>query len=193
MNSGTYSNRLFAARTSDGALFQITDQNSQYTESAPRWSGALNMIAFVVHPNGGGTEAEHELWVVAPDGSGERQIIPPDSPVLLSGLSASWSHGGNPLTGESSLVFSCRPDVIVIDVNLSAENPITGLERISIPPYELSWAEWSPDDTQLVLTRGAPGIVQIATYDLFTRASKVLRQVKSAQEWIAGPHWRVSP
>ena len=82
---------------------------------------------------------------------------------------------------------------MILDVNLSAVDPIVGSEFISVPNYRLQRPGWSPDDTQLLVNRYAPGIMQIATYDLLTGASKVLLQVDLSREGVIATDWRAAP
>ena len=187
--------RLFAVRIADRFMVQITDDDpliDSHGHEGPRWSESLNMIAYVSF-DGGAPAEEFELWVIAPDGTGRRQLIAPYSNTVISYPIANWCHSGNPQTGESSLAFGSLGEVLVIDINLSAQNPITGVEAISIPNYYLYQPAWSPDDTQLVMRRDASGVQQIATYDLSSGTSRVLQQVSTSRESLAGPDWRAAP
>jgi Tol biopolymer transport system component len=186
--------RLFAVRIADGYLVQITDDVAEESHESPRWSRALNVISYVNIIDWGPAE----LWVTDPAGSWRRELIASDSGTTVGLDGANWSHGGNPQTGESSLVFTSPTGVgparlVILDVDLSATDPITDMEIISDPTYELSGASWSPDDTQLVMSRGIPGVAQIATFNLLTGASKVLMQVTTSREHISSPDWRAAP
>jgi Tol biopolymer transport system component len=191
---GSGGERLFAVRIADGALLQLTDNNDAEYHYGPRWSGSLNLISYVnVLDFGPDSELTHSLWVVDPVTLERRQLIGPWSNTPVTGLTASWSNGGNPATGESSLLFQSRPDALIVDVDVDAVDPIVGVERVSIPGYELTYPEWSPDDTQLVMIWGPSGTQQIGTYNLLTGASKVLLKVNLSREWVAGPDWRIAP
>jgi Tol biopolymer transport system component len=186
--------RLFAVRIADGYLVQITDDVAEESHESPRWSRSLNVISYVNILDWGPAE----LWVTDPVGTWRRQIIASDSGTVVGLDGANWSHGGNPQTGESSLVFTNPTGVgpsrlMILDVDLLATDPIAGVEVIANPTFELSNASWSPDDTRLVMKRGAPGVGQIAAYDLVSGATRILLQVDTSREGIGHPDWRAAP
>jgi Tol biopolymer transport system component len=187
-DTGEYPYRLFAVRIADGSLVQITDEPDGNYEFGPDWSPSLNLIAYVHVDISNSDEPARELWVVDPVTLSRRQLIAPYSNTMVSGLAVRWSHGGNPATGESSLVFQSRPDALIVDVDVDAADPIVGSERIAVSGYELQYPAWSPDDTKLVLTWGGA----IGTIDLLTGARKTLYQAKS-NETVRGPDWRIAP
>jgi len=189
--------RIFAVRIADGHLVQITDDVAAESHELPRWSRALNFISYVVVPDWG-PDPDHELWVTDPTGAARRQLIGPNSSTYVGLDAANWSHSGNPQTGESSLVFTsptgAGPNrLVILDVDILATDPIAGIEVIASPTFELSNASWSPDDTKLVMTRGSPGVAQIATYDLVSGATRVLLQVDTSREGVGHPDWRAAP
>jgi Tol biopolymer transport system component len=183
--------RLFKVRIADDFLVQLTHEISAEDHFVPRWSSVLNTISYLCEHDQ--VAESREVWVMASDGTGRRRIADADPDAPIDYAPANWSNGGNPFTRESSLVYQRPGGVVILDINLSAVDPIVGSEFISVPNYQLQRPGWSPDDTQLLVNRYAPGIMQIATSDLLTGASKVLIQVNLSREGVIATDWRAAP
>ena len=180
-----WNTRLFKVRIADGFLVQLTNERSTEDHSLPRWSSVLNAISYLCMNDG--LAESREVWVMAPDGTDRRRIVDADPDAPIDYAPANWSNRGN------SLVYQRPGGVVVLDVDLSAVDPIVSSEFISVPNYQLQRPGWSPDDTQLLVNRYAPGIMQIATYDLLTGASEVLLQVDLSREGVIATDWRAAP
>jgi TolB protein len=151
-------------------LTQVT--TSTHRDIDPHWSPDGSMIAFLRKTGGTPHDEEWSLFVVRPDGTGERKLA--DAGVGAGGWEQlSWAPDG------SRIAFLRDGDVYTIAPDG------TGERRISMTPAEEADPEWSPgggalafrvrDDTgqkvQVVSATGTP--IGVAALPIVTLARNV--------------------
>lgn len=152
-----------------GMATRVTDEFNDARQ--PAWSPDGRVIAFQGYRDGG-----YDLWVVNPDGSGQRQLTwgPWDD------REPAWSHDGTRVAFSSDRANEGSYDVWVLDVRSGDLRQITRHEADDFMP------SWSPDDRELAFISARESGQSIWAVTLATGAE---RRVSPAGVRADAPSW----
>ena len=116
-------------------------------ESEPAWSPDGSAIAFTRYNPGAGTSGIHEIWLMNPDGSNQRQLTFPPQHEDVSSLNGQdikpdWSPSGDELAFARN--YRGRTDIYAIRTDG------TGLRRLTRTAGAHYRPAWSPDGKRIV-------------------------------------------
>jgi TolB protein len=140
----------------------------------PTWSPDGSTIAFSE------SEVTSEgpsivIKVVAPDGTGLRELTPADEVNYFP----TWSPDG------SRIAFSCDGDICVMNADGSGLVDLTAGE----PDANDGEPDWSPDGSQIVFVRTRIGIGETQLYVMAPDGSNIRRLSNAATGCCAEPDW----
>jgi len=143
---------LFVSRVDGSGLRQLTDE---HLDRLPRWSPDGKRLAF--HSNRGGA---YQIWTIAPDGSGLRQLTRlPGGPLVSH---AAWSPDGARLAFN---VVGRLPMIMEIGKPWD-ERSLESLPALDPPDTPFQTFSWSPDGRRLAgWRRHAVGGISVYSFD----------------------------
>ena len=194
--------RLFLVNVETGDLFQLTDDDGNYGDSAPHYSPALGKIVFVSGRTLMGTQETGfyqvaELFAINPDGTGLQRITHFEGPRIWS---ARWNHAGTALAASLETpggAVGANSDIWILEVDLDLPDPVTFSFPLRDDPGKTEGsASWSPDDSCLVFQRwwranARTKRYQIVSLDLGSDQETLL--VESKNTSVHGPDWNPLP
>jgi len=148
------------------------------------WSPDGSRIAYVY----GTSETQSDLFIVNPDGSGQRNLTENSTIVVGGYMSPAWSPDG------TQILFSTHPIFVVSDIyRVNADG--SGLTNLTnTPDFNESSPIWSPDGTQIAFV-GEPH--QSRNYDIFLMLADGSGNVNltngSIKDLSTRLHWRPLP
>lgn len=144
------------------------------------WSPDGRQIAFTVRVI---TADSTGLFIVNPDGTGLRQIVP----TSIGAVSAQWSPDGSSIAFTSRL--RSQPQVWIVGLDGSEPMPLTSDAdgSTSVAPI------WSPDGRMLLFERKQAGHVTLWTMNADGTAQTQVTKTPLADDYFGGYAWLAAP
>ena len=155
------------------------------TRNGPVWSPDGSLIAYTAQPLGD-PDHNQSLWVIAPDGTGDQEVIPSEGPAEIgSNLNPSWSPDSRSLLAHTGGGSAPNPISIARRNAAGAWSPYQHL--VSSPEQNFLPA-WSTTGTRFTFLREVPGtpdyVVMVADAD-----GSTVRQLSTHHVTLTTPCW----
>ena len=163
---------LFVSRADGSALRQLTDD--EHRDNFPRWSPDGKRLAFMSNRSG-----TTQIWTIAPDGSGLRQLTYLRGPGWVP--YPVWSPDG------ARLAFSGDRSTVIMEVAKPwDERSLELLPMMAPTEVWFSAFSWSPDGRLLAGTlTGAAGSAGVSVYSFDTRQYRRFTDFGALPCWLS--------
>jgi Tol biopolymer transport system component len=156
-------------------------------EAVPEWSPDGKTIAFALGTSRGGATATYGIWLMNPDGSGQRQLtFPPQhsdgGPLIGSDSMPSWSPDGEQIAFTRG--YRGRTDIYVVRLDG------TGLRRLTKQVGQHYSPTWSPNGRRIVFVTA---LYQRRVIDVMNADGTQQRRLITGRGGYIDPDWQPLP